>query len=178
MVSLVSSPVPTSALLRRIGRETIPALIPSDDLGALRTSRTVSGYLNVYASRHVWVAKVKEGGRLMAIPGSRQPMPHQAAAFVVAWYRARFGDSWKVALANRKRPYWQVKYSRRYGGWILRIWANGVATEARRAGADGRPTLQPHVFPLRSVAINYAKRELPQQRRTWAAWRASSARGG
>lgn len=165
-------PFPTSSLLQRIGRETEPALIPSGEIDALRTSRTESGFLNVYASRNVWVAKVKEGGRLTAIPGSRQPHPHQSAAFVVAWYKARFGAAWQLAIRNRKRPYWQVRYSERYGGWILRIWANGIATEVREAGANGRPTDRPQTWPLRCEAVWYAKTMLPRQRKTWAAWRA------
>lgn len=163
---------PTSSLLRRIGRETVPALVPSDEIIALRTSRTESGFLNVYASRNVWVAKVKEGGRLTTIPGSRQPTPQQAAAYVVAWYKARFGDAWWVALTNRKRPYWKVEWWDKYGGYILTVWANGRAVTVREAGKNGRATDRPHVFPLRSVAVYYAKTELPKQRRTWAAWRA------
>jgi hypothetical protein len=161
-----------TSLLERVGRETIPGLVPSEEVNALRSVRPESGFAGVYASRHGWIAKVKEAGRLMAIPGSRQPTPHQAAAFVVAWYKARFGDSWKTARANRMRPYWRVKYSESYGGWLLTVWANGKAVTVRAATDSGRPTDRPHVFPRRSLAVYYAKHELPKQRRTWAAWRA------
>lgn len=161
---------PSSSLLRRIGRETTPALVPSSDVDTLRTTRTESGFLNVYASRHVWIAKVKEGGRLMAIPHSRQATPQQSAAYVVAWYKSRFGESWRIAVANRKRPYWQVKRSEQYGGWYLRIWANGQATEVRAPGASGRATDRPYIFKLRSSAVLYAMRDLHRQRRNWAAW--------
>lgn len=170
MVASLFSPPPTSSLLKRIGRETIPSLVPSSDVDVLRTTRTESGFLNVYASRHVWVAKVKEGGRLTAIPGSRQPTPQQSAAFVVAWYQARFGPAWRYALRNRKRPYWRVNYSAKYGGWILKVWANGLATEVREPSESGRATDRPLSFALRSSAVLYAKRELPKQRRNWAAW--------
>jgi hypothetical protein len=167
MVASLSPPNSTQQLLRRVGRETAPALVPSEEIDILRTTRTESGFLNVYASRHVWVAKVKEGGRLQAIPGSRQPTPQQAAAFVVAWYQARFGEDWRYAIGCRKRNYWKVKYSPRFRGWTVTVWANGRAVLV----ADEQDRDRPLLFRLRSEAVWYAKRRLPTRANGWAMWK-------
>lgn len=129
------------------------------DVEFLRCSRALSGFRNVYASGPGWVAKVKEGGRLYLVPGSRQPTPQQSAAFVVAYYRERFGEAWRKALANRKRAYWRIGHSERLRGWIVTVWVNGTArTIQERSG--GKVMARPLVFTEREEAVAFVQRRM------------------
>lgn len=139
MLSATSSPVfledkpppdpPFRARLRaqlaRLGKTNAPWRA-ADDTNELRCLRAVSGFRNVYQSGNEWIAKVKENGQLLLIPGSRQPSPQQSAAYVVAYYKARFGSHWREALSNRKRTAWRASYSKKFRGWVLAVWVDGV----------------------------------------------------
>ena len=131
----------------------------SPDVEFLRCTRALSGFRNVYASGPGWVAKVKEGGRLYLVPGSRQPTPQQSAAFVVAYYRERYGEKWKSALANRKRAYWRIAHSERFAGWVVTVWVNGVARILQER-AGGKVTARPLVFGDRAEAVAFVQRRM------------------
>lgn len=141
-----------ATLLQKVARETKPALVPEADVDALRSHATASGFRNVYAAGgNTYLAKVKEGGRLYAIPGSRQRTPHQSAAYVVTYYRLRYGERWKRALASRKRSYWQVDAAKG-GGWVVVVWIRGK----RQVWLGARGT-DPFIFPKRKQAIGFAR---------------------
>ena len=139
LATLISTPAP---------------LRSSTAVDALRCSRSASGFRNVYASGPGWIAKVKEHGRLFAIPGSRQPTPQQAASFVVAYYRMRFGEHWEDALAARKRTGWRVRYIERFNGWLLAVWVNGRKRRIKCRDDAGGVHL---VFPSRVQAVEFAR---------------------
>lgn len=150
------------------------SLLPAAGAERLRCARSASGYRNVYESGRFYVAKVKENGRLVALKGSRSLHPHQAAAHVVAWYAARFGDGWPFALADRKRCYWRVRHSERWGGWVLTVWADGRAQVARHKDDRGRLTDRPMVFPTRAAAVTFAEEDMRRRAELgcdFAAWR-------
>jgi hypothetical protein len=147
-------------LLDQIGASTVPRLVPAADVDALRCHTAASGFRNVYLSRNGhFVAKVKEGGRLYTVPGSRHPTPQQSACYVVAWYKARFGARWREAARVRKRLPWRVW--RAPGGWTLSVWS------------DGRPALVGgRVFARRKMAVEFA-RTLLARGLDRPAWRAA-----
>jgi hypothetical protein len=134
------------------------SIVPSAEVDALRTHTCASGFRNVYETRGGWVAKIKEGNRLVTIPGSRQPQAHQCAAYVVDWYKNRFGERWELALESRKRPYWRVKYSERYQGFYIEVFVRGSVTIIRQRGRQ-----RPLVFVTKPLANAYAKLALPKQ---------------
>jgi hypothetical protein len=133
---------------------------------ALRCITAASGFRNVYESGRFFVAKVKYGGRLRTLRGSRSLHAHQAAAHVVRWYKDNFGNRWRAALANRKRRYWRVSRSRKYGGWIVTVWGNGKAVTV-----DGGRLSRPAVFSAKVKAVDFALEVLPTLIGDWAAWR-------
>ena len=137
-------------------RKAPPPPLSREDAEALWCG-TPSGYRNVYAAGpSSWVAKVKEGGVLYTLRGSARPHPRQCAAFVAAYYRARFGRRWREALANRKRPFWRARFCPALYGVVLTVWQDGKARAVRAHG--GGP---PVVFPDARAAAEYAKRSLP-----------------
>lgn len=121
---------------------------------ARRSDRT-SGYRNVYSAHsetHPWRAKVKLGGRLVEV--GRAALPHQAAVYVVKWYREQFGPNWRAALAGRKRPKgWRVlrdpealfptwvswrAVEEQAGRWTLSVWEWGREVTVREVKRGGR----------------------------------------
>ncbi|VTT99008.1 unnamed protein product [Gemmataceae bacterium] len=133
---------------------------PPPGVDHLRCWSSGTGYRNVY--RHesnaggVWyVAKVKYGGRLRVLAGSRSRSPRATAAAVVAWYRRRYGDRWPDALRWRKFNARKVWYSRKRGGFLAAVWLWGDRCEVRRLtrGGDVRPGAPPVVFQTRAEAV-------------------------
>jgi hypothetical protein len=98
--------------------------------------RSSSGYRNVYfhkrdkQGRDIYVARVKWGGsRAQNLPGSRSPQPRACAQFVVRWYAERFGDKWPEVLQARKVNPFQVRKSKKYGGYVAAVWVEGRREE-------------------------------------------------
>jgi len=151
-------------LLEEVREEARPTLVPASLVDSLRSHTAASGFRNVYQAGSGWLAKVKEGGRLYTIPGSRQPTPQQAAAFVVAYYRNRYGRRWRWALAARKRVYWRVR--RTEAGWVVDVWVRGV----RRTWAEVPRGTKPLVHARRELAVRFAQRFM-RSRWAEAVWR-------
>lgn len=113
-------------------------MVASLDLDCLRTAQSASGFRNVYVAAKseygsiVYVAKVKLGGRLLAVPGSRHPQPHVCAGFVLDWYREKFGANWKAVLKGRKRNPYRTWHSEKWGGWCAAVWLWGERVEVRQ----------------------------------------------
>ena len=137
-----------------------PATPSKSDLARLRASNE-SHYRNVYVAgkdslgRLRYVAKVKSGGKLRCLPGSRSTSPEESAAAVLRWYERTFGAAWAEALLARKRTPWRVWKNRRLGGWCARVWLWGVPVEVpawrvvrRRVVRSGRLA----VWPTREAA--------------------------
>jgi hypothetical protein len=132
-------------------------LIPDADVRLLRCGRCASGYRGVYLhskdgdGNPKYVARVKRGRRLLTLPGSRSSQPQVCARFVVAWYRAAFGDAWRDALSSRKSRSpdrramlrgWRVRLSEKFRGWILEVCTGGrweVVPACRRLVPLDRP---------------------------------------
>ena len=105
-LSLHSQPVVTSVCID-------PLRVPEHgDGGRGRGCSPSSGYRNVYwvAKNHdgadVWSARVKVGGTMRTVPGSRSTDPRRAAQKVAEWYAERFGADWGEVLRGRKRNPW------------------------------------------------------------------------
>ena len=152
-----SAPTLHAAFTKHIPR---PATPSKSDLACLRASNE-SHYRNVYVAgkdslgRIRYVAKVKAGGRLRCLPGSRSTLPEESAIAVVRWYERTFGPGWREALLARKRKAWRVWKCRRAGGWCARVWLWGVPVEVpawrvvrRRVVRSGRLA----VWPTREAA--------------------------
>jgi hypothetical protein len=105
------------------------------DISVLRC-RSESGYRNVYYARKsrdglpVWVARVKRGGRLTSLPGSRSTDPRESARHVLRWYRQEFGEQWRRALVGRKRPAVLVRrHPDQRGRYYAVLWIEGKRHE-------------------------------------------------
>ena len=179
-----------------------PATPSKSDLACLRASNE-SHYRNVYVAgkdslgRIRYVAKVKAGGRLRCLPGSRSTLPEESALAVVRWYERTFGAGWREALLARKRKPWRVWRSRARGGWCAAVWLYGRRVEVRRlrgrrrwhVRAEGplagrlvyrrfRESDAPLVFPSRAAARDGIRRfvaGLLNLRCTCAVWRTGQA---
>ena len=117
-----------------------------DDLQLLRLStRGETGFRNVYVcgkdsfGNTRYHAKVKTGGTLRALPGSRSIHPTHSAMCVLAWYRAVYGDAWRDALCARKRIPWCV-WREKSGYWHAAVWLWG-----------GRVNVPPHEVKKKRV---------------------------
>lgn len=147
----------------------VVSLVPSPEVDCLRCHTAASGFRNVYVSGRYYVAKVKEGGVLRTIPGSRSAQAHQCALHVVAWYKARFGRGWEWAIRRRKAPYWNATYDPELNGFVLSCWLSGSETVV--TGGDGNP----RVFDSETLARAWLKWRLfgkGRRRSRVAAWRA------
>lgn len=125
--------------------------------------RSESGFRNVYRAKvnaagvTVWVAKVKVGGVLKALPGSRHPQPHVCAGFVARWYADRYGPRWPDVLRARKVNPFLVRRSQRYGGFVAAVWVEGrreeviVMKKLKRNRWEAGDDLA--VFPSRAAAL-------------------------
>lgn len=122
----------------------------------LYTARSRSCYRNVYVSRRdeygnlIYVGKVKSGGVLRVLPGSRSADPRECARKVLEWYRDHFGANWRGALACRKVNPYSVRRSPRWGGYVASVWVLGRREEvvelARLPRDRWRPTARLAVF--------------------------------
>jgi hypothetical protein len=164
----VAIPPHIRELLDRVGAMPEPTPEELRDVEALRchgSATAKSTYRNVYESRNgSFVAKVKEGGRLFTVPGSRKPQASRTAVSVLRWYRARFGANWRAAVASRKRLYWSVRRDAALGGWVLGVWADGAEVLVGLGTAA-------RVFPRRSSAVRFARKHVPHglERPAWRA---------
>jgi hypothetical protein len=117
-----------------------------------------SGYRGIYRHhRGGWHGKVKLGGRLRCVPGTRRPTPRDAARALAAWYAARYGPAWPDVVRQRTKTPWHTWYSPRRGGWLLRVWEWGQPVEVVELTRRGRPTARVRVFPTGSAAVAYAR---------------------
>lgn len=110
---------------------------------------------DAYGNRK-YVAKIKCGGVLRSLPGSRSALPEDSALHVLRWYLTTYGERWRDALAARKRKAWRVWHSARLGGWCARVWLYGEPCEVRECRrVRGRVRLGPRlaVFPSRQAAV-------------------------
>lgn len=135
----------------------------------------VSGYRGIYRHhRGGWHAKVKIGGRLRCVPGTRRPTARDAARALAAWYADRYGPRWAAVVAQRTRAPWHVWYSPRAGGWLVRVWEWGEPAEIVVLTRRGRLTRRLAVFPSERAAVAAV---VPWLRHRWglfarvAAWR-------
>jgi hypothetical protein len=90
-----------------------------------------------HSSVNRWRAKVKMGGYLREV--GRAAYPHQAAVYVVQWYRKMYGDNWVQEIDRRRNKKtwsilhsdfsgwvsWQACYNSEDDGWTLWVWEWG-----------------------------------------------------
>ena len=111
------------------------------DLSLFRTS-SETGFKSVYVAtkdtlgRLRYIAKIKSGGKLRCLPGSRSYDPRETAGCVVRWYERTFGPGWREALLARKRTPWRLWFSRSRGGWCARAWLRGRPAEVLTADGE------------------------------------------
>lgn len=107
-------------------------IVPSEAVACLRSPRSASGYRNVYCvgtdenGHAVYKARVKRGGVLQHVEGSRSGLPHVSALYVARWYEERFGPRWQDVLRWRKRAPYDVR----------RVKSGGYAVTAH---VEGKP---------------------------------------
>lgn len=140
-----------------------PSIVPHPDVAIFRCRSCASGYRNVYECSRAdgltkYVAKVKLGGRLRCLRGSRSYQPHVSALAVVRWYQDTFGDAWRDVAAQRKALAGlgsaggavRLWYSPARGAWLAAVWLDGKRTEVVPLGPDGKPDPdadEPETFP-------------------------------
>jgi hypothetical protein len=167
--------------------------VTTDPTAPLRSRRCASGYRGVYrchhrdhlTGRHVWVARVKRGGTLRTLPGTRSTDPRQCAKAVAAWYAAEFGPDWPAALAARKVNPFSVRYSAKHRGHVAAVWVCGRREEVvvlRRRKRDRHvPTEELEAFGSAQAAREGVRRYLTLRYGLLAgviAWRAERAEAG
>jgi hypothetical protein len=178
-------------VLRQFCEPPTTSTVPVERLiGPLRCRTAESGFRNVYrhridpAGNPVWVARVKLGGCLYNIPGSRSTQPHVTARFVARWYAETFGDNWRAVLATRKINPFQIRESKRFGGFIAAVWVIGnreeVVVMQRLKRNRWRPTEKIAVFETREDARRGIRRYLLLRYGLFAsvvAWKGENNRG-
>lgn len=97
------------------------AFVHSSDLDILRNPRADSSYAHVYPHRRRWKAiAFRHHVRL-----GTYATPREAAAAVVRWWMAVYGERWRDAYESHRRPAWAV--TRRAGeGYRLVVWEFGL----------------------------------------------------
>lgn len=132
-----------------------PSAIASREHLALLRTRTPSGFRGVYyaASDQYgvprYVAKVRCGGVLRCLPGSRSIDARVTATVLLAYYEKTFGPTWRDALQARKRRAWRVWHSPRRRGWLARLFLRGRPVEV----TDPADPDSLAVFPTRDAAL-------------------------
>lgn len=116
----------------------------ADGIDPLRCARSRSGYRNVYYvgrdldGRDVWKARVKRGGYLRDLPGSRSTSIAVPVEKVRQWYRETFGPNWMQALKVRKHNPHKVTWSEKYQAYRASVWVEGQREEVVRLRRKGR----------------------------------------
>lgn len=126
----------------------------------LRCRSSASGYRNVYFAKKdrngvaIYVARVKRGGALMTLRGSRSPQPHKCAEHVARWYEREFGPDWAEVLAARKLTPWALVAAG--GAWKACVWVEGarewVTVTEKRPRNAWKVTGRVALFPTRAAA--------------------------
>ncbi len=120
-----------------------------EELHAIRDPRNPSRFRSVYGHKHGGVNRGTNRFLVNAYRarvfkffelGSSFESPECAARAVVAFYKASFGDKWRVAFHNRKAIPWRVRLvSRPTPGYAADLFIHGRAVGITRADAgEGR----------------------------------------
>lgn len=149
---------------------TIPSVsVSREEVNLLFSPRSESQFCNVYRygrNRHgvvIWYGKIKECRVLQLIRGSYSTNRREVAAKVVAWYKIRYGDSWRERFEQRKSHRheslaWRVSKARQEGKFILSVWVNGNPEVCCRMTEEGQPTDQPLLFDTPEEAREFRRK--------------------